>query len=272
MRKIFSIVLTFLLTLSLAVSVAAIELERGWLSEDRLLQLISSSGYAYEMEEYAKEEIAAYLEEKSIPEEILSEVWDKEDIYRDFLSRTKEVLKKGKSSKGNSAPFQKELQAAILKDLESNQVIVTNAISMDIEQTVEEAGIIYERCLSPSFFGKFHQFTQTAEKWCLRVLILSIAVALVCIILLWRQYHYKHHAMQYMAAGVFTAILWNLFMIVFAGSRDWIAKAGVEPEAYRNLLEEFWDGGIRTGCLMTGIEILVFLILCMGIRAKRRKA
>lgn len=260
MRKIYSIVLTFFLSAALASMAASAFFGWGWSSEKRLVRLVSSSGYAYEMTEYAKEEIISYLEEKSIPKTVIEKIWDEEKNYRSLVDQKEPDVK----------TFEKDLQKAVYEDLESNEVVVTNAMSKDIEQTVQDVTDIYERCLSPSFFEMFHQYMQTVKMWCCKVLLLSIVIALVCSILLWKSYHYKHHAMQYMAVSALTAALWNLAGLIWLGMGEWITKAGIEPEAYRNLLEEFHHGGIQLGIGIVGIEILIFGILCMRIKIRKK--
>lgn len=271
-RMICSILLTFLLALSVFAGVFAVEVRRGWLNEERLLRTISSSGYTYQMVQQGGEELEELLDAKAVRKTVWSAVWDEEKCYRSSFGWAKDILQKGTSEKNDSGEFQEKLQEEIRKDLEENQVVITDAMSLDIEQTVKDAGNIYERCLYPSFLEKLHQFSKTAEKKIFAVMAISGAIAAVCVLSLWRSYHYKHHAMQYMAAGIFTAILWNVLALSYIGRGTWLKKSGIGPEPYLSLVKEFLKKGNLTGAVITGLEVLVCLFLCMGIRSKRKKA
>lgn len=270
-RQVVSIILSFFIAAAIFTGVAAIELQKSWMNRELLQQTGSSNGYSYQMIREAEEGIVKVLEKSALPSSVLERIWDEEALYRTFYQYSEEVLVEGKNRETDTENFRSELDKSIREFLLENKVTVTEVLEQEIAHTVGDAADVYERLMYPSFLNRFYQLAHSVERLCKVVMGLSIFLLVVCFAGLYRMYHYKHHALEYVASGFFAAILLNIPAIVIMGNIKWVELAGIGPECYRNLIREFLKRGVQTDCMMLAVEILLFLLLCAWIRERRKK-
>ena len=97
-------------------------------------------------------------------------------------------------------------------------------------------------------------------------IIAGILAAVLCSLLLWNLHRYKHRALRFILFGMEAAALWSGLFFLALGQKQWIAKSGIAPAAYQNLIRGLTDTGIRNGLLALAAEFWILLMLAVWMK------
>lgn len=269
-RTTVSVLLSFLIAAALFAGVFAVELQAGWLNCSKLHQELSSNAYPYQMIDQMEEEIKELLETHAIGEAVVDNIWNEDELYRIFYGYSENVLLKGKTENNDTYRFAEKLKGSLEDMLTEQGAGGLDAVASEIDLTVADAAAIYQNYMYPGFLERFYRLADSTHPALYLMIVVSLIVFAASVAVLWKLYHYKHHAAEYIAAGFLTGTVWNFLAVLFVGNGGWIASAGIGPEFYRNLIEGFLKSSLQIGIMVTGIELLLFLVLWTRIRISRK--
>lgn len=268
LRLVLSVCLSFVIAIAVFILVFALQVERGWINPGVLNQIMSSNSYQYEIIDEMKEKMLQVLDSHAVDDDVLEQIWDEDKLYRAFYLYSDTILSDDKTIDSDSSDFEGMFRESLQAYLEKSGVM---DFDNNYEGIVAEITNVYEHYMQPSFLIRFYQLHEKYEVKLRAAAILGALTALVGCIVLWNMYHYRHHALQYVAGGFFAAIIWNVVTTILMGRIQWISEAGVKPDCYQKLIGNFIQRETFRGYMVLALEVVLFLLLCTWMNRLRKK-
>ena len=102
--------------------------------------------------------------------------------------------------------------------------------------------------------------------------VISAIISVVLIVLLFRWYRSRHHALRYVIGGLFTALVWNLAGTFALSSGDWFPAFGTVSENYQNFLDLYFTNGLQPWYVVSAAAAgITILLVSVYIRMRNRE-
>lgn len=280
MRMGISLLLSFFLAAAIFLIYASAVLKTGFLPGNAWESCLRGSGYGSRISKETEEKLTELLAAYGLPPEVAGELISRETLYMAYSRWLEECwgaakgnLQNRKESGGQKPQresFEEQLEAQIMDYLADYQVKMTEQLEQEIHILTAEAGGIYESRLNPQWLLKMIELEDKYQGILIGAGAAGIAAAVFCICLLWRLHHYKHRAIRFVCYAAEASFAWSAGLLVLLGRKEWIAKSGVGPPAYQELMEGLTDIGVRTGVLFLAVEGLFLILLFLWMRRLKR--
>lgn len=264
-RTAASLIVSMILSAALFLLFFSIEIKMGYLSPKVFRDSLRISNYGSEMEQEMllkqRELFASY----GLPESLTEEIWEENEAYLAFSKYVDS--EKGKSE--GSIFGQQE----VLEDyLKGQNVYETESVRETIKTVAAESSVICSRYVYSSFISDYRQFVQERNPALTGMMIVSVAVGIICIVLLFGWYHYRHHALRYVTGSFFTAWVWNLAGTTVIRHSGGFPVSGVEPLFYKKFLEIYQSRGMYSWYAVDGMAAgMTILLVVAGIHMRKQR-
>lgn len=264
-RTAASLAVTVVLSAAIFLLFFSIELLIGYFSSHSFRESLRISGYAEGMEEELLTKQKALFSSYGLPESLTEEIWGGSKAYLAFSQYADDGI-----SKKDGADFGQ--QAVLEEYIQSQDIYETESVQEAIKAVVSESGAICRRYVYPSFIRGYRQFIQERRPLFLGMAIVSVIAGALCVFLLFRWYHCRHHALYYITGSCFTAAAWNLAATAVIRTGGWFAVSGVQAAYYQKFIDVFKTRGITPFYIFSIVTAaLAVLLLVVSIRMRNRK-
>ena len=159
--------------------------------------------------------------------------------------------------------FEESFRTAINNYLQGAGVQETESIQSAMEVVAKEAGAICERAVYPGFVTQYQEVAKEMRRNLAIVSAAAFVLAAACVAALLSLYHYKHRAVRYFAYSAIGATLFNIAGLLYLKQSTALTVAGVEPEYYRQFLEEFQSQGLSSWYMVSGAGVCISVLLLL---------
>lgn len=263
-RTAASLAVTAVLSVAIFLLFFSIELLVGYFSAHSFQESLRLSGYAAGMEEEMLEKQKALFASYGLPESLTEEIWEGSKAYLAFYKYVDDgIVEEASGDFG---------QQEVLEEYLKNQgTYETEEVQEALKLVVAESKAICKRYVYPSFVRGYQQFVQARKPVFVGMLAAAAVIGALCIVLLFRWYHCRHHALYYITGSCFTAMVWNV-VVSAAGTGRWFMLSGIETGYYQQFLEIYKTRGMYPWYAFSIVAAAAaVLLLVVSIRMRNRK-
>lgn len=252
-RTAASLTAAILLSVTLFLLFFCIELLAGYFSPRLFRESLRVSDYGTDMEkemiQKQKELFASY----GLPESLTDEIWEENEAYLAFYK-----FVDGGNAEDGSQFGQQEVLGNYLK---GQDIYETESVTEASEILLAESKAICARYLYPSFITEYRQLISGKKIFLIVTAVISAALSVMLIILLFRWYRSRHHALRFVIGGMFTAAVWNLAGTYAVWSGDWFPTKGIVSESYQKFLDVYFANGLRPWYIVSTVAVGMTILL-----------
>lgn len=290
-RMGISLLLSFFLAAAFFLVYASLVIKIGFLPGNAWQSYLRGSGYGSKMSEEAEEKLTELLETYGLPAGVAEGLIGQETLQMEYSRWLEECWKSEKKDSQNKdsgedsiqkeaseenlqrrEAFEEQLKEQVMTYLANYQIKLTEQLEQEIQAMTTEAGGIYESCLNPSWLPRMMNLQEKYQGTLMAAGVVGLVTAAICILLLWSLYHYKHRAIRFVCFAMEASLAWSALLLVFLGQKGWVAKAGIAPLAYQELVGGLTDIGMQTGLLALGVECVLLILLFIWIKRLKYSA
>ena len=258
--------LTVMVILSVAIFLLffSIELLTGYLSPQKLVESLRVSDYGVRMEQEMLKKQRELFASYGLPESLTQEIWEENEVYLAFYQYVD-----GKDTKENGDFGQRKV---LENYLEEQSAYVSESVQKAMETVISESEAICGRYVYPDFVTTYRQYVQERKPALIGTVFLSMAVSVLGILVLFRWYHCRHHALRYMTGSLFTAAIWNMIGTIVIQHAGDISAIDVETQYYKKFLEIYESKGMYPWYIASAVAVAMTIMLFMtGIHMRNRQ-
>ncbi len=257
-RTVLCIALGFILSICFFVISACMGIMIGYGTERSLQKALQQSRYIELAKKLLEENTDTILEQNGLLTDD-EEFFDESRLYMDFSTYLSEASE-GKKSPYEVSGLKKSCESQLKAYFVDQGIELSNEVCNSIGTMAQQITREYERFVYPDFVRNINKWNSGfAGKACVGMIVAAL-VGTGIIVLIMCMFHYKHRAMRYISAAVFTAVIWDVLTILYIRSGLDISELGIGNSAYRSFLAVYF----REGFIQMGIIAGIFAVLGIG--------
>lgn len=265
-RKGISLLLSFFLAVCFFVVFTGIVLKSAYLPGNAWRSYLLKSSYGSEMAEAAQKKLKQLLEERGLPVEVADDLLTEEALYAEYGYCMDDIWQERQQEPGRWEIFEEQLTNRIMDYLKEQQAVITPQLEQEVNNLVKEAGGIYDSYLNPGWLAAMITFEKEIGGTLTLAIGAAAVIGIICVVVLWQLYHYKHRAVRCVCYGMTAAFLWDGILLFFLNRTDWLAQSGIVSDAYRRMIQGICRNGTGTGLLIWGVQLLLLVLLGMWMK------
>ncbi len=263
-RTAASLTAAIILSVTLFLLFFCIELLAGYFSPRLFRESLRVSDYGTGMEQEMLQKQKELFVSYGLPESLTNEIWEENEAYLAFYK-----FVDGGNAEDGSQFGQEEVLDNYLK---GQEVFETSAVKDAADILLSESKAICVRYLYPSFVTDYQQLFSEKKMIFMITAVISAIISVVLIVLLFRWYRSRHHALRYVIGGLFTALVWNLVGTFALSSGDWFPAFGTVSENYQNFLDLYFTNGLQPWYVVSAAAAgITILLVSVYIRMRNRE-
>lgn len=256
-RTVLSLMVSFFLAAFLCLLFLSLELTIGYFSEKEFQKSLRSSSYGAEMESSVSQRIKELFAANELPDTLADQVLEELDLYVLFHNYSELQSEKGQED------FQASFRAALDNYLQEAGIQGTENIENAMDILAKEAGTICERALYPGFIEKYYGTVPGMKRNLAILAVAAFFLSGACVAALLSMYHYKHRAVRYMSYSTIAATVFNMIALLYLRYTEALQISGVEPDYYREFLEQYKVQGLAPWYPVCGAGIVLTVLLLL---------
>lgn len=273
LQKAVSVILSFFLAVLFFVIYVGMTLWLGYLPGNLWKRQIADKQYQTEIAAEAEQKLTDLLMGKGIPENVAKQMVEQEKLSEACRTAVSRAFSNQEQSddwyESRRETFQADLKKHLAIYFSQNQVVETESMKAEIENTVADAGWIYQRYIYPNWLSRMKEYRESIRHGMMAGMVTAVILAAICMILLLTLYHYKHRAVRFICYSIGTSCILSIPFLYALYRNSWLEQAGIASSAYRKMIGQICTNGMWTGIFLLGVQVL--LLLMSGSLVKRLK-
>ena len=266
MRKIISIVFSFLISMLLFLTICLIVVRITVLNTDYMLDKLGSSNYYHQLSNEIEEQYAYISASSGIEESAFDGMVDTA-LLKQHVNSVFENIYKGSTEKVNTSAVSKDLYNKFLGYAEKNGYTVDDATSEALQYLADECQAVYDTYVNIPYINTISPFfVKMVKPVNITILALSAVIILMAVIIFvinrWR--HRAVRAYIYALSGSFLMVLVLPLAVFLSGKINHIA---ITSKALYGLTVDFVEG-ILAMFFIISILLLVFVLVLLLVYQK----
>lgn len=253
-RTAASLAVTVVLSAAMFLLFFSIELLIGYFSPRTFQESLRLGDYAVEMEKELLSKQKELFAAHGLPESLVEDIWGNSKSYMAFY----QYLDVGEVKEGGYRFGQQEILEAYLAEQNADE---TEGVKKAIEIVSKEAEAICSRYIYPPFVRIYRQYVREKKPELTALAAVSAVISALCILLLFRWHHSRHHALYYITGSLFTAAVWNAAGTAAVRIGEKSFGTGTGTAYYQTFLEIFKTRGISAWYVVSIVAAAVGVLL-----------
>jgi len=254
-RRILSIIISFFISLSVTLILASILLKGGLFNQQLFKQTLAESEFYDSKLEDIKSNINDILASAGFPTEISEDV-----ITRTLI--TMEVNKVMRGEESDSTDFSEVMNERIMEHFSENNIPISESMTQAIDVMVSDMVKVYETHMTMLFAKMYNEFCNKYVGIINIVLYVSIALLIICAVLLMILNTRVYRGMRYVGYGILAGSVMTEVISLLAKKSLVNMVEGNNTEYYKVIIE-FINKGFSQGIYMCLGGVMVFCMVLL---------
>lgn len=270
-NKIFSIILSFLLSILFFGILTIIGIYTGAFHKNFILDKLKESNYYDESYKAFQKEVEILLKESGIPIAIIEETYSKKRFAVSQRNNIQDLLR-GKISKTKEDSLKEEIQKNLESNFKKEGLSVNGEISSGLSEIIIRTEEVYDQKIAINFLNDIWKYRDKFVKLTILLLPCIITVGALIIAILWQIYQPKHRALRFVSYGILGASIMEAGVSALLLRYSDYGSLLTEEGYYKKFIELYMKGSFQALYFGAAIGVLLFIVVLILIKLLKNHA
>ena len=259
-RNTISAILSFVLTLFIAILLCAVSLQFGFFDNDLILSKINESNYYNNVYSELTNNINTILDSKNLPTDLVKECISDKRVYINGKQYINNSLV-GKDTVVEVDKINEELETILVDYYESNGIQVDEVVQSSIDSVISDIDSEYMRMIRFQFVDYIKNYKAEYKEIMTWFLPLIIVMSVIIIVVLLKIHRYPHRGVRFTAIALASACLLNMLLPLYCIINKLYDGLNILPKYYCHFLETYIKWSCYAFVYVGAFGIVVAFIL-----------